>query len=60
MRIRRRPIPIATADALALRASRMLSALRHADANLKIQLDDGKVLTLPRAATHLTSGCGMS
>ena len=49
-----RPVLPSPQDAeLALQASRMLAAFRHADANLKVQLDDGKVLTLPRAATHL-------
>ena len=49
-----RPVLPSPRDAeLALQASRMLAAFRHADANLKVQLDDGKVLTLPRAATHL-------
>src|SRR5215204_2505732 len=38
---------------LALQASRMLSALRNADRALRVQLDDGSTLTLPRAATRL-------
>jgi excisionase family DNA binding protein len=38
---------------LAAEASRELSTLRNAEGNLKVQLEDGKVLTLPSAATRL-------
>jgi excisionase family DNA binding protein len=38
---------------LAARASRALSALRQAESDLRVRLDDGQVLTLPRAAARL-------
>ena len=38
---------------LAAEASRELSALRRDESNLRVQLENGKVLTLPIAATHL-------
>ena len=38
---------------LAAEASRELSTLRNIEGNLKVQLGDGKVLTLPSAATRL-------
>jgi excisionase family DNA binding protein len=49
-----RPVLPTPQDAeLALQASRMLAALRHADSTLRVQLDDGSTLTLPKAATRL-------
>jgi excisionase family DNA binding protein len=38
---------------LAAEASRELSALRHAETDFKVQLEDGKALTLPCAAARL-------
>jgi excisionase family DNA binding protein len=38
---------------LALQGSRMLAALKHADQSLRVQLDDGNILLLPKAATNL-------
>jgi len=49
-----RPVlPTQQDTVLAAEASRELSALRNVESNLRVQLDDGKVLTLPRAATRL-------
>jgi excisionase family DNA binding protein len=49
-----RPVlPTQQDTVLAAEASRELSALRNVESNLRVQLEDGKVLTLPRAATRL-------
>jgi excisionase family DNA binding protein len=52
--LRERPVlPTPQDTQLAAEASRALSTLRNAEGNLKVQLADGKVLTLPSAATRL-------
>jgi excisionase family DNA binding protein len=52
--VRERPmLPSPQDSEMAAEASRALSSLKHAAAELKVQLDDGKVLRLPRAATDL-------
>jgi excisionase family DNA binding protein len=51
--LERPALPTSQDIQLATEASRELSTLRNADGNLKVQLEDGKVLTLPSAATRL-------